>query len=30
MGYALVGAVAALVILSRWHDRSVEKVLAPR
>jgi putative membrane protein len=30
MLWALIGAVAALVLLRRWHDRSVEKVLARR
>jgi len=30
MAWALVGAVAALVMLPRLHDRSLAKVLAPR
>jgi putative membrane protein len=28
MAWALVGAIAALMSLSRWHNRSVAKVLA--
>ena len=30
MLWALIGAIAALVLLRRWHDRSVERVLARR
>jgi putative membrane protein len=30
MLWALIGAVAALVLLRRWHDRSVARVLAQR
>jgi putative membrane protein len=30
MLWALIGAIAALVLLRRWHDRSVHKVLARR
>lgn len=30
MAWALGGAIAALVLLGRWHDRSMARVLAPR
>ena len=29
MAMALVGAVVALALLSRWHDRSLEKLIGP-
>ena len=30
MAFALIGAMAALILLSRWHDRSVQRVTASR
>jgi hypothetical protein len=30
MGCAMIGAICALVFFSRWHDRQIARLIAPK